>query len=41
MSFCGKPQDDTRMLITGPDDVCICGECVALCVEIIEEAQGT
>jgi hypothetical protein len=29
------------MLITGPDDVCICGECVALCVEIIEEAQGT
>jgi diguanylate cyclase (GGDEF)-like protein len=37
--FCGKPQDETRMLVAGPGDVCICSECVALCVEIIEEAH--
>jgi diguanylate cyclase (GGDEF)-like protein len=39
-SFCGKPQDDTRTLVAGPE-VYICSECVALCVEIIEETRGT
>ena len=28
------------MLVAGPEDVCICSDCVSLCVEIIEEAQG-
>jgi diguanylate cyclase (GGDEF)-like protein len=40
-SFCGQPQDEIRTLVAGPGDVCICSECVALCAEIIEEAQGT
>jgi diguanylate cyclase (GGDEF)-like protein len=37
-SFCGKPQDDTRKLIAGPD-LYICSDCVAICVEIIEEER--
>ncbi|MBR6239537.1 MAG: ATP-dependent Clp protease ATP-binding subunit ClpX [Clostridia bacterium] len=35
-SFCGKPQDQVRRLIAGPD-VYICDECVELCNEIMEE----
>ena len=35
-SFCGKPQDQVRRLIAGPD-VYICNECIELCTEIIEE----
>lgn len=35
-SFCGKPQDQVRRLIAGPN-VYICNECVELCQEIIEE----
>lgn len=35
-SFCGKPQDQVKRLIAGPD-VYICDECVDLCVEIINE----
>lgn len=35
-SFCGKPQDQVKRLIAGPD-VYICDECVDLCVEIIRE----
>ena len=27
-SFCGKPKEETKRLITGPDGVCICDECV-------------
>ena len=36
-SFCGKPKEETRRLITGPDGACICDECVNTCSEIIEE----
>lgn len=35
-SFCGKPQDQVRRLIAGPN-VYICNECIDLCQEIIEE----
>jgi len=37
-SFCGKHKDDIMVMIVGPD-VYICNECVALCVEIVEEHQ--
>ena len=35
-SFCGKPQEQVKRLIAGPN-VYICNECVELCQEIIEE----
>jgi ATP-dependent Clp protease ATP-binding subunit ClpX len=38
-SFCHKNADDVDRLISGPDDVFICDECVALCVEILEEER--
>ena len=37
-SFCGKSQDGVRKMIAGPN-VCICDECVDLCVEIIKEEK--
>ena len=36
-SFCGKPQDQVRKLIAGPNGAYICDECVDICSEIIEE----
>ena len=38
-SFCGKMQKQVRKLIAGPG-VFICDECIALCVEIVEEELG-
>jgi len=35
-SFCEKTRTEVRKIIAGPD-VLICDECVALCVEILEE----
>ena len=35
-SFCNKTQDDVAKLIAGPA-LFICDECVAICVEIIED----
>ena len=35
-SFCGKPQDEAQRLIAGPG-VCICDECIDLCVGILNE----
>ena len=35
-SFCGKPQEQVRKLVTGPG-VSICDECIELCTEIVEE----
>lgn len=37
-SFCGKPQDQVKKLIAGPD-VYICDECVGLCTDIIDEGM--
>ena len=34
-NFCGKHQDEVKQIVTG-FDVCICNECVSVCVEIIE-----
>ncbi len=36
-SFCGKPQDQVRKLIAGPNGIYICDECVDICTDIIEE----
>lgn len=38
-SFCGKPQDEAKKLVAGPG-VCICDECVELCVSILDEEIG-
>ena len=38
-SFCGKKQREVATLIAGPG-VYICDECVALCVEIIEDGSS-
>lgn len=35
-SFCGKPQDQVRRLVAGPN-VYICDECIELCEDIINE----
>lgn len=35
-SFCGKSQDEVEKLIAGPG-VCICDECIELCMEIVED----
>lgn len=35
-SFCGKPQDQVRRLVAGPN-VYICDECIELCQDIIQE----
>jgi ATP-dependent protease Clp ATPase subunit len=36
-SFCGKREDQVEKLIAGQKGVFICGDCVALCTEIIDE----
>jgi ClpX C4-type zinc finger len=38
-SFCAKPREEVRRLIAGPG-VYVCDECVALCVELMEEEVG-
>lgn len=38
-SFCQRGHDEVDRLISGPDGVFICDECVALCVEILEEER--
>ncbi len=38
-SFCGKPKEDARKLITGADGVCICDECIEICKTMVDEAQ--
>ena len=40
-SFCGKTQDQVRKLISGPNGVYICDECVALCNDILNEEFET
>ncbi len=34
-SFCGKIEDEVEKLVSGPDGVCICNECVDICNEIM------
>ncbi|MBQ7923859.1 MAG: ATP-dependent Clp protease ATP-binding subunit ClpX [Clostridia bacterium] len=39
-SFCGKPKEETRRLISGPDGACICDECVEICKSMVEEWEN-
>jgi peptide deformylase len=36
-SFCGKPKEETKRLITGPDGACICDECIEICKSMVDE----
>ena len=36
-SFCGKPQSQVERMISGPEGIYICDECVDLCEEILDE----
>ncbi len=38
-SFCGKPKNRTKVLITGPNGLSICDECVEICNEEIKTTQ--
>ena len=38
-SFCGKPKEETRRLISGPAGACICDECVEICKSMVDEWQ--
>ena len=37
-SFCGKKESDVGQLISGPDGVFICDQCVDTCVKILEDS---
>ncbi|MEE9217243.1 MAG: ATP-dependent Clp protease ATP-binding subunit ClpX [Anaerolineales bacterium] len=39
-SFCDRPEDEVQRLISGPDDVFICNECVELCGDILHGDTG-
>lgn len=39
-SFCGKSQEQATRLIAGPG-VCICDECIELCVSILDDEAGS
>ena len=39
-SFCGKAKEEARRLISGPDGVCICDECVEICKSMVDEWDG-
>jgi ATP-dependent Clp protease ATP-binding subunit ClpX len=36
-SFCGKAEDYVSRIIAGPPGVCICDECITLCLEALED----
>ena len=38
-SFCGQPAGKTRHLVAGPDGICICDQCVAVCQTILDEEK--
>lgn len=38
--FCGKSEFEVKQLISGPREICICCECVDLCVDIIKEEDA-
>ena len=39
-SFCGKDRSQVAKLVQGPGDVFICDECINICLDMIEEADG-
>ena len=38
-SFCGKPAEQSRRMVSGPNDIYICNQCVAVCQSILEDDQ--
>jgi ATP-dependent protease Clp ATPase subunit len=38
--FCGKNQHSVETMVTGPDGVAICNECVELSMEAIAETRA-
>ncbi len=38
-SFCNRTENQVRKLISGPEGVFICDECVAICADIIDESM--
>ena len=38
-SFCGRTEKQVKKLISGPEGVYICDECVMICADIIEEGM--
>ena len=36
-SFCGKTNEEVNRIIVGPDDICICDECIDTCSKIISD----
>ena len=36
-SFCGKTENQVNKLITGPDGVCICDQCIEVCSEMVAD----
>jgi ATP-dependent protease Clp ATPase subunit len=38
--FCGKNQHSVEKMVTGPDGVAICNECVELSIEAIAETRA-
>jgi ATP-dependent Clp protease ATP-binding subunit ClpX len=40
-SFCGKSAEQVTHMIGGPPTIFICGECVDLCVDIINKARAS
>ena len=39
-SFCGKPKEETRRLINGPDGACICDSCIEICKSMMDEWEN-
>lgn len=39
-SFCGKPKELVNKLITGPNGIFICDECIKICSDLLDEEQG-
>jgi ATP-dependent protease Clp, ATPase subunit len=38
-SFCSKPKSEVKMLISGPNSMYICDECIELCHSIVEQSK--
>ena len=38
-SFCGKPKEQAKKLIAGPNGVYICDECIEICREVLTEDE--
>ncbi|MBQ8384610.1 MAG: ATP-dependent Clp protease ATP-binding subunit ClpX [Spirochaetaceae bacterium] len=38
-SFCGKPAEQSRRMVAGPDNIYICNQCVAVCQSILDDDE--